>query len=145
MKDVRDLIHTRKLGVNESDIKAAEDKLGVVFPEQYKELFKLVNNAEIGEWILYPIKDHRNPKKTWDDIVRQNTEVREEDMSKDLIAIGDDGSGDKLCLKVNDGIMGNEIYLWYHKDGELEEYAPNLKEFIISISEEENEDDLEDE
>ncbi|RDW14993.1 SMI1/KNR4 family protein [Oceanobacillus chungangensis] len=145
MKDVRDLIHTRKLGVDDSDIKAAEDKLDVVFPEQYKELFKLVNNADIGEWILYPIKDHRNLKKTWDDIVRQNTEVREEYMSKDLIAIGDDGSGDKLCFKVNDGIMGNEIYLWYHEDGELEYYAPNLKEFIISISEEENEDDFEDE
>lgn len=145
MKDVRDLIHTRKLGVDEFNIKEAEEKLGAVFPEQYKELFKLVNNAEIGEWTLYPIKDHRNPKKTWDDIVRQNTEVREEYMSKDLIAIGDDGSGDKLCLKVNNGIMGNEIYLWYHEDAELEEYAPNLKEFIILISEEENDDDFEDE
>jgi hypothetical protein len=41
--------------------------------------------------------------------------------------------------------MGNEIYIWNHEDGELEEYAPNLKEFIISISEEENEDDFEDE
>ncbi|MBM7602693.1 cell wall assembly regulator SMI1 [Metabacillus crassostreae] len=144
MKDVRKLIHTRKLGVEESDINSTEEKLGAVFPEQYKELFKLVNHAEIGEWILYPIKDHRNTKKTWDDVVRQNTEVREENMSKDLIAIGDDGSGNKLCLKVNNGIMGNEIYLWYHEDTELEEYAPDLKEFIISISEEEN-DDFEDE
>lgn len=145
MKDIRDSIQTRKLGVVESDIKAAEDKLGSIIPQQYKELFKLVNNAEIGEWILYPIKDHRNPKKTWDDIVRQNNEVRDEDMSRDLIAIGDDGSGNKLCLKVNDGIMGDEIYLWSHEDGELEEYASNLKEFIISISEEENKDDFEDE
>lgn len=145
MKDVRELIHTRKFGVAESDIKAAENVLDAVFPEQYQQLFKLVNNAEIGQWILYPIKDQRNLTKTWDDIVRQNTEVREEDMSKDLIAIGDDGSGDKLCLKVNDGIMGNEIYLWYHEGAELEEYAPNLTEFIISISEEDNEDDFADE
>ncbi|MGP4107769.1 SMI1/KNR4 family protein [Virgibacillus sp. L01] len=145
MENLRELIHIGKLGVYESDIKAAEDKLDAVFPEQYKELFKLVNNAEIGEWILYPIKDQRNLTKTWDDIVRQNTEVREEYMSKDLIAIGEDGSGDKLCLKVNDGIMRNEIYLWYHEDGELEEYAPSLKEFIISISEEDNEYDFEDE
>ncbi|MBP3953093.1 SMI1/KNR4 family protein [Bacillus suaedae] len=145
MKDVRKRIHTRKSGVDESDIKAAEDKLGAVFPDQYKELFKLVNNAEIGEWILYPVKDHGNTKKTWDDVVRQNTEVRERHMSEVLIAIGDDGSGDKLCLKVNDGIMGNEMYLWYHEDGEIEEYASSLKEFIISISDEDNEDDLEDE
>ena len=140
MKDIRDLIHTRKLGVDELDIKVAEDKLGAVFPEQYKELFKLVNNAEIGEWILYPIKDLRNPKKTWDDVVRQNIEVREEGMAKDLIAIGDDGSGDKLCLKINNGIMGDVIYLWYHETAEFEEYAPNLREFIFLIFEEETDD-----
>ena len=46
----------------ESDIKLAEEKLGAIFPEQSKELFKLVNNAEIGEWILYPIKTQINPK-----------------------------------------------------------------------------------
>ncbi|MCT8140309.1 SMI1/KNR4 family protein [Anaerobacillus sp. CMMVII] len=96
MKDIRDLISIRKIGVDEVGIKEAEDKLGAVFPEEFKELFKLVNNAEIGEWILYPIKDHRNLKETWNDIVRQNTEVREEDMAKDLIAIGDDGSGVEL-------------------------------------------------
>ncbi|WP_028390722.1 SMI1/KNR4 family protein [Bacillus cihuensis] len=140
MKEVRDLIPTRKIGVGELDIKTAEEQIGADFPEQYKELFMLVNHAEIGEWILYPIKDHRNPKKTWDDIVRQNTEVREEDMSKDLIAIGDDGTGDKLCLKINNGKMGDEIYLWYHEDAEIEEIAPNLKEFIIIISEEDTDD-----
>lgn len=53
MKDVIALIHTRKTGVNESDIKETEDKLGAVFPEQYKELFKLINNAEVGEWTLF--------------------------------------------------------------------------------------------
>ncbi|MGE7978397.1 SMI1/KNR4 family protein [Psychrobacillus sp. NPDC093200] len=144
MKDVIALIHTRKTGVNESDIKETEDKLGAVFPEQYKELFKLINNAEVGEWTLFPIKDQRNPKKTWDDIVRQNTEVNE-DMSKELIAIGDDGSGDKLCFKIKNGRMENEIYIWYHEDAELEEYASNLKEFIILISEKKIEDDFDDE
>ena len=61
-------------------------------------------------------------------------------MSKDLIAIGDDGSGDKLCFKVNNGRMENEIYIWYHEDRELEEYAPSLKEFIFLVSDEEHEE-----
>jgi cell wall assembly regulator SMI1 len=99
MQNVRYLIETKKPGVDELDIKMAEEKLGATFPIQYKELFKLVNNAEIGEWTLFPIKTHKNAKKTWDDVVRQNKEVRDERMSDDLIAIGDDGSGDKLCLK----------------------------------------------
>ncbi|SFA99804.1 MULTISPECIES: SMI1/KNR4 family protein [unclassified Bacillus (in: firmicutes)] len=136
MQYVINLIQTKKSGVDELDIKLAEEKLGAIFPEQYKELFKLVNNAEIGEWILYPIKDHRNPKKTWDDVVRQNIEVIEEGMSKDLIAIGDDGSGDKICLKINNGKMEDVIYLWYHETTEIDEYAPNLEGFIILISEE---------
>lgn len=45
--------------------------------------------------------------------------------------------------KVNNGRMENEIYIWYREDVELEEYATNLKEFIILISEEETEDDFE--
>jgi len=136
MKDVIELINTKKIGVVDLDIKTAEEKIGAVFPEQYKEFFKLVNNAEIGEWTLYPIKDSRNPTKTWDDVVRQNVEVREEVMSKDLIAIGDDGSGDKLCFKVNQREMKDAIYIWYHEDAEIEEIAPNFKEFIILISQE---------
>jgi hypothetical protein len=134
MRNVRNLIETKKPGVDESDIKLAEEKLGVIFPEQYKELFKLVNNAEIGEWILYPIKTQINPKKTWDDVVRQNKEVKDERMSEDLIAIGDDGSGDTLCFKKMNGKMGDTIYLWNHETTELEEYAPSLKEFIIIFS-----------
>lgn len=136
MEEIRNLIHTRKPGVDEVDIKAAEEKLGAIFPEQYRELFKLVNNAEIDEWILYPVRDHRNPKKTWDDVVRQNIEVRDEAMGADLVVIGDDGSGDKLCLRNDNGIMGDFIYLWYHEDLEIEELAPNIKEFILSLSDE---------
>jgi len=136
MQNVRDLIQTKKPGVDELDIKLAEEKLSAIFPEQYKELFKLVNNAEIGEWILFPIKSQKNPKKTWDDVVRQNNEVRDERISEDLIAIGDDGSGDKLCFKKGNGKMGDAIFLWNHETAEIDEYAPSLNEFIILISEE---------
>jgi SMI1-KNR4 cell-wall len=68
-----------------------------------------------------------------------------ENMPIDLISIGDDGSGDKLCFKLINGIMGDEIYLWHHEDGALKEFAPNLKEFIILISEEVTVDDFDDE
>ncbi|UNL86985.1 SMI1/KNR4 family protein [Priestia koreensis] len=141
MEDIKDLLNNMKPGIGEAAIKEAEKQLGVTFPKQYKELFKVVNNPEIGDWVLYPIKDPTNLKKTWDDIVRQNGEVRVDYMSKDLIAIGDDGSGDCLCMKVCDGRMGDEIYIWYHEDGEIEEYAPNLREFIVMISEEDDWDD----
>ena len=80
-------------------IKETEEKLGAAFPNQYRDLIKLVNNAEIGKWILYPIKDNRNVTKTWDDIVRQNIDMRDESIPENLIIIGDDGSGINCALK----------------------------------------------
>lgn len=134
MNDVIDLIDTRKPGITDLDIKSAENQLGVVFPEQYKELLKLSNNAQIGEWTLFPIKDQKNLKKTWDDIVRQNQDARDEGMADDLISIGEDGTGDKLCFRIADNVIDSVIYIWYHETEELEELAPNLKDFIVSNS-----------
>ncbi|GKU81062.1 hypothetical protein NCCP28_04580 [Niallia sp. NCCP-28] len=64
---------------------------------------------------------------------RQNIDSREETIPWDYITIGEDGSGDKLCLKINNGIMNEEIYLWHHENREIEIYAPNLKTWIYSI------------
>jgi hypothetical protein len=40
MKDLRNLIHTRKMGVDKLDLKATEDKIGSVFPKQYRKLLR---------------------------------------------------------------------------------------------------------
>ena len=115
MKNLIKLLPTRKPGVDEIHIKAAEEKLGALFPDEYKELFMLINNPEIGDWILYPIKDRLNLKKTWDDIVRQNLEQREEALLNDLIAIGENGTGDKLCFRVRKKFMQSQVYIWDHE------------------------------
>ena len=59
-------------------------------------------------------------------------------MSDDLISIGEDGTGDKLCFRIVDTVIDGKIYIWYH---ETEELASNLKEFIVSNSEYEDEID----
>ena len=133
MHDIVELLDTKKPGVTDLDIKSAEEQLEVLFPEQYKDLFKLSNQAQIDEWILFSIKDPRNSKRTWDDIVRQNQDMRDEEMAENLISIGEDGTGDKLCYKIVDTIVDDKIYIWYHETGELEEVASNLKEFIVSV------------
>lgn len=56
-------------------------------------------------------------------------------MAADLISIGEDGTGDKLCFRIVDTVMDGKIYIWYHETEELEELASNLKEFIASNSE----------
>ncbi|WP_338472601.1 SMI1/KNR4 family protein [Niallia sp. XMNu-256] len=130
MKNLIELLPTRKPGVDEIHIKAAEEKLGARFPEEYIELFMLVNNPEIGEWILYPIMDSTNLKKTWDDIVRQNLEQREDAFSNDLIVIGDNGTGDKLCFRVRGKFMQSQVYIWDHETTRARVVSLSLKEFI---------------
>lgn len=76
-------------------------------------------------------------KKTWDDVVRQNGEVLDKDISENLIMIGEDGTGDYLCLKVENGKAADPVYLWLHESNETEELASNLKGFIITTIEEE--------
>lgn len=144
MKDILELLESSKRGVSDINLKSTEEQLGAALPKQYKELCKLTNNAQIGEWTLFPIKDPDNLKRTWDDIVRQNHEVKEEVMAHNLIAIGEDGTGDILCFRLKDNIVENEVYIWYHETKEVEELASDLKEFIVSYSELEDDIDEDD-
>ena len=90
----------------------------------------LINNPEIGDWILYPIKDSLNLKQTWDDIVRQNLEQRDVALPNDLIAIGENGTGDKLCFRVRKKFMQSQVYIWDHETAQARVIALSLKEFI---------------
>lgn len=65
MHEIIKLLDTNKKGVEESAIRDTEQKLNIRFPNQYVQLFKLSNGPEVGEWILFPIKDPKNMKKTW--------------------------------------------------------------------------------
>lgn len=137
MHEIIKLLDTNKKGVEESVIRETEQKLNIRFPNQYVQLFKLANGSEVGEWTLFPIKDPKNMKKTWDDVVRQNEEVLDDEISENLIAIAEDGTGDYLCLKVKDGKAKDPIFLWLHESDETEELAPTLKDFIIATTQEE--------
>ncbi|WP_341201446.1 SMI1/KNR4 family protein [Planomicrobium okeanokoites] len=135
MQEIIKLLETNKKGVEESAIRETEQKLNIRFPDQYVQLFKLTNGLEVGEWTLFPIRDPKNMKKTWDDVVRQNEEVLDGEISDDLIAIAENGTGDYLCLKVEDGKAADPVYLWLHETDETEELAPTLKDFIIIAQE----------
>lgn len=132
MKDVLEWVDSRKPGVTETEINRAEEQLGIRLPAEYKELFTLTNNAQVDEWTLFPIKDPANLKKTWDDLVRQDSELRDEGMREDLIAIAEDGTGDLLCYRRTEEGIDGRVYLWDHETGEREELASGLREFILS-------------
>ncbi|WP_211654137.1 SMI1/KNR4 family protein [Planococcus alpniumensis] len=133
MNEIMDLVDTNRKGVAEAAIRETEQKLGIRFPDQYVQLFRLANGPEIGAWILFPVKDPDNEKKTWDDVVRQNKEVLDREFPDNLLAIAEDGTGDYLCLKVEDEKAVDSIYLWLHETDETEELAPTLKDLILNM------------
>lgn len=55
-------------------------------------------------------------------------------MADDFIFIGEDGTGDKLCYRIIDKQIDGKVYIWYHETGELEELDSSLKEFIVSTT-----------
>lgn len=61
-------------------------------------------------------------------------------MPDNLVIIGDDGSGDKLCFKKRDTDLEDAVYLWNHETNEVEKYTSDLWEFINLIA-----DDFEEE
>lgn len=140
MQEIIKFLETNKKGVEESAIRNTEQELSIRFPDQYVQLCKLANGAEVGEWNLFPIKDPDDMKKTWGDVVRQNKEVLDGEIFENLIAIAENGTGDYLCLKVENGKADNPIFLWLHESDETEELASTLKDFIINSIQEELEE-----
>ena len=130
MKNLIELLDSRKPGVNRESIEKAEEMLNARFPDEYKELMLLINHPEFGDWALYPIKDEQNLKKTWDDVVRQNLEQKEQALPKDMIVIGTDGTGNQLCLRVRKKTMQDQVYVWDHETAEVKVAALSLKKFI---------------
>lgn len=117
---------TKKKGVSALCLQETEQLLAVLLDEQYKNLIKIVNAPEYGEWCFYPIKDKNNLKKTFDDVVRNTKLKRTEGLPSAFIAIAENGTGNFLCMMSGE----SRIYHKNHEHEEPEEIFSNLKEFI---------------
>ena len=122
---------TKNKGVTEECLQETEQLLAVVIDEQYKALVKLVNAAEYGEWCFYPIKDKRNLKKTFDDVVRNTQLKRAEKLPPQFFAIAENGTGNFLCMKSDE----SAIYHQNHEQESPEKFFSDLKEFITHAEE----------
>lgn len=135
MKDIIKISFGKNHGASNLLIKRAEELLGKKLPEQYKELLKITNGCEIGEWVIFPIKDPKNIKKTWDDVV-YNNKNKPFHISSELTIFAENGTGDYLCFKSsNENQLSDSIYYWNHETGDQEVIAENLRNFIIENDE----------
>lgn len=131
MKKLINMINpaSKVAGVSLLELKKTEKELGALFPEEYKELFKETNGANFGDWKLYPIPVSGNSELIID-IIKQNREKKPENLPSDMICIGENINGDRLCFRVRKKFMQEQIYLWTSKTEEIDSQALSLSHFI---------------
>lgn len=125
--------------VEEKYIIETEKELGLRFPRTFREKMKKENGGEIetanDSWTIHPFfdkSDIKRLKRTTNNIILETKNSREWDNFPPTgIAIGDNGSGDKLVLLPIDNKpteLSEKIYLWSHATGELTEVADDISE-----------------
>ncbi|ASI35212.1 SMI1/KNR4 family protein (plasmid) [Exiguobacterium sp. N4-1P] len=117
---------SRAPGVSVVDLKKAERALGVLFPDEYKDLFLQTNGAQFGEWSLYPVPTRQ---AVLQDIVRHN-EKRPVGLPDDLICIGENLTGDKLCYRIRKRFLQELVFRWNEKTGIAKYPSSSLGEFV---------------
>ena len=127
--------------VDEQYITETENQLGLKFPLTFKDKMKIENGGEIetadDSWTICPFfdkSDIKRIKRTTNNIILETKNSREWDnFPSTAIAIGDNGSGDKLILLPTDNDpkqLSDKIYFWSHETGEITEIADNINELV---------------
>ena len=102
------------------EIAAVEAALEAVFPEQLREVYQTSNGVfdRPGQWfVIWPLEM----------LAQENMQRREVGvLPADLIAFGDDGTGDPFCVP-GDGSDG--VFYWSPIDGEATLLAGAIADF----------------
>lgn len=117
---------SKMTGASAVDLKKAEHALGVLFPDEYKDLFLQTNGAQFGEWSLYTVPTRQ---AVLQDIVRHN-EKRPVGLPDDLICIGENLTGDKLCYRIRKRFLQELVFRWNEKTGIAKYPSSSLEQFV---------------
>lgn len=135
------------IGTTDSAILMAVSELGFQFPATFREWLKQNNGRSMEDVIIFPVFDERDPRKTWDSIVR-NYQINwktwldnfgsEYDFSH-LLPFGEFGSGDYFCFDFSKTGKSGEpvLVLWSHETGETEFVANDFAEFVDLVESDE--------
>lgn len=144
IKELAEISVTQHPGVDDAALHQAEQALGGTFPQQYKDLVKLINAPEFFDWSFFPVKDPHNPDYSFDDVVLHNTgKQRPPFLLPSFVAFAE-SIGDYLCFKIVDGHMEDAIYIHGDETQSPEPVAPDLKSALLEImSYAEDDEDIE--
>jgi hypothetical protein len=134
----------RVFGTTKQAISDAEEAIYFRFPPSF-HTWLLENNGLHLEGVdsIYSVYDERDPRKTWDSIVRNyqenwaqwidNFEGYGEPFNFDhLLPFAEVGNGDCYCFDYSRVQTDGEVpvVLWSHESGETEDRAATFEEFV---------------
>ncbi len=132
----------RTIGTTEESIAAAEAGLGRRLPPDFRAWLIEHNGTGIDYVHIYPVRDERDPRKTWESIVHNFkngwqqwlANFDEEDRSfEHLLPFADFGSGDYYCFDYSGPGLSPTVILWSHETGDTEHRADSFAEFLAQI------------
>jgi len=133
----------RVIGTSISNIYAAETELGRKLPQSFSDWLILNNGVSLGAVTIFPVFDARDPRKTWDSIVRNFKGRWQEwlenfsDLALDfsqLMPFAEFGTGDYYCFDYStEGDIGEPVVIvWLHETGEVKQVADCFAQFSTS-------------
>ncbi|MFF0761529.1 SMI1/KNR4 family protein [Streptomyces sp. NPDC003737] len=108
---------------SDSEIRHAEDELGVRLPEKYKEFMQRIGG---GQFIFIDLLPVVSPEGRHEDVVEVN---QREPWANDFVAVSPVGTGDWWGFNAVGGICGDEVFIRIFEDGSREVEASDFLEF----------------
>ena len=133
----------RIIGTTAAAIKDAEFQLKMRLPESFAEWLLLNNGRSLGALVIFPVYDSRDPRTTWESIVKiyegswsdwlDNFSDEGKDFSG-LLPFAEFGTGDFYCFNYKTlGSSGEPaVGIWNHETGDFLEVADSFNAFVNS-------------
>ena len=137
--------HPRVIGTTPEAISLAETATGFQFPSSFKEWLLTKNGLGIEAVHMFPVFDERDPRKTWNSIVREQegaqsywADVFEGEGLRfdDLLAFAAFGTGDYYCFDYSAPTESSEYLIVHvsHETGKRSPRARTFAEFAAKIA-----------
>ncbi|MCA8219080.1 SMI1/KNR4 family protein [Burkholderia cepacia] len=135
------MTRTPTIGTTVAEIEAAETSLGRALPHSFATWLLLNNGRSLGGLSVFPVFDARNPRKTWNSIVRHyserwrawrdNFDHTDADFSH-LLPFAEFGTGDYYCFDYDRTAASCEpaVVLWSHETGETTPVSDSFTAFL---------------
>ncbi|WP_414444866.1 SMI1/KNR4 family protein [Burkholderia sp. 22PA0106] len=137
------MARARVIGTTLDAIHLAEAELARSLPKSFSDWLLYNNGRALGALAVFPAFDARDPRKTWESIVRHfNADWQEWldnfsdshiDFSQ-LLPFAEFGAGDYYCFDY--GMLGNlgepVVVLWSHETGQTSAIADSFAAFLTT-------------